>query len=276
MAVARTPPLYDSAAASSPAVQELLDLLRYRDLVRMMVVNVAKSRYSRSVLGVFWSLMNPLLHMAVMTVAFSNLFRSELPNYAVYVMCGFVCWNFFSSTTIHATNSLIWGGALLKRIYVPRTVFAFAAVGHGLLNFLVALVPLAIILLVFDHPWTPALWVVPLAVLLLAIFVLGMSLLVSTLALLFTDVVELYQVLLQMMFFLAPIVYPFDILPEWVQRIMPLNPMFHLIEMFRQPVYAGQVPDPGTILAAVVSSAAALLVGWTAFARRADELAYRL
>lgn len=268
---------YDSAAPTLPLVREFAELVRYRDLLVLMIVNIAKSRYSRSVLGVVWTLMNPLLHMAVLTIAFANLFRSSLPNYPVYVLCGLVCWTFFTNTTVFAMNSLVWGGGLLKRIYIPRTIFATAAVGNGLITLSLSLVPLVVVMAVYRHPWNlSVLWMVPIAILLLAVFTLGIALAVSALAFLFTDVVEIYQVLLQVLFFLAPIMYPVDILPAWAQAMMPFNPMYHLVEMFRSPLYAGQLPPWETTAAALVSSGAALLVGWVAFARRADELAYRL
>lgn len=267
---------YDSADQKRPFIGEFLELVRYRDLLRLMVANTVKARYSRSILGVAWSLMNPLLYMAVLTIAFSNLFRDQVPHYVVYVMASLVCWNFFAATTVHAMNSLVWGGALLKRIYVPRTIFAFAAVGHGVFNFVMSLLPLTVIVLIVGHPLRPALWILPLAILLLTLFVLGVALLVSTLAVFFTDVVEFYQVLLQGSFFLTPIMYPVQILPSWAQALIPFNPMFHLIEMFRLPVYDGVVPAGATIGAAVASSLLALAIGWAVFTRHADELAYRV
>jgi ABC-type polysaccharide/polyol phosphate export permease len=267
---------YDSAARAIPLVGEFVELVRYRDLLAMMIVNIAKSRYSRSVLGVLWTLMNPLLYMLVLTVAFSSLFRTELPNYPVYVMAGMLCWSFFTTATVFAMNSLVWGGGLLKRIYVPRTIFAFAAVGNGLTSFLLSLIPLAVLMLVLDHPWRAPILILPVAVLLLATFVLGVSLFVSSLAALFADFVEFYQVLLQAFFFLTPIMYPIDILPDWMQGLMRFNPMHQLIQVFRTPLYEGRLPDAGTLVTAFASSVVALAVGWVVFTRRAEELPYRI
>jgi len=269
-------PSYDSAKDGPPILREAVDLLRYRDLLRLMVVNIAKSRYKRSVLGVLWTLMNPVLHTVVLTVAFSNIFRSSLPNYAVYVLSGMVCWNLFTVTTVYAMNSLIWGGSILGRIYIPRTIFAAAAVGNGLTSFGLALVPLVGIMVITGHPWTLALTSVPFAVLLLAAFVFGVSLLVSSIAVLYTDFVEFYQVMVQALFFLTPIMYPEEILPRWAAPLMPLNPMYNLVEMFRQPVYYGRFPDMSTTLTASITSVAFLVVGWIVFTRRADELPYRI
>jgi ABC-type polysaccharide/polyol phosphate export permease len=269
-------PSYDSAENESPILREARDLLRYRDLLGLMVVNIAKSRYKRSVLGVLWTLMNPVLNTAVLTVAFSNIFQATLPNYPVYVLSGMVCWNLFTMTTVYAMNSLIWGGSILGRIYIPRTIFAAAAVGNGLTSFGLALVPLLGIMVVTSQPLTWALLTVPLAILFLTAFVFGVCLLVSSIAVLYTDFVEFYQVIVQALFFLTPIAYPESILPAWAAAIMRFNPMYNLLVMFRLPIYSGQVPDGMTITTAAITSATFLVVGWIAFTLRADELPYRI
>lgn len=271
-----TTPTYDSAEGGSAVVREARELIRYRDLLGLMVVNIAKSRYKRSLLGVLWTLMNPVLNTVVLTVAFANIFRASLPNYAVYVLAGMVCWNFFTLTTVYAMNSLIWGGAILGRVYVPRTIFAAAAVGNGLTSLGLALVPLLAIMVIMRQPFTPALVAVPFAVLLLVAFVFGVSLLVSRIAVLFTDFVEFYQVMVQALFFLTPIMYPEEILPPWAVPLMRVNPMYSLVEMFRMPVYDGRFPDLATTVTASVTSVVVLIVGWVAYTRYADELPYRI
>jgi len=267
---------YDSADRRSPAVRELIELLRYRDLLRLMVGNIVKTRYKRSALGVVWTLLNPLLNMAVLTIAFSSLFRASLERYPVYILAGLICWNLFAQTTISAMNTLVWGGSLLKRIYIPRTIFAVAAIGNGLVNLGLALIPLVVIMVVAGHPLYLTWWFLPLAVLLLAMFSLGVALFMSTLAVFFTDVVDMYQVALQAWFFLTPVMYPIGILPSQYAWLMNLNPVYNLMELFRAPIYLGTIPGPNTILAATASAVVALVVGWWVFTRKADEFAYRI
>jgi ABC-type polysaccharide/polyol phosphate export permease len=270
------PTEYDSDRRPSPLLGELLELVRYRDLVRLMVGNIIRTRYKRSALGVVWTLLNPLLNMTVLTIAFSSFFRASLENYPVYVLSGLIFWSFYTQTTTFAMNSLVWGGSLLKRIYLPRSIFAVAAVSNGLINLGLSLIPLILIMLVLGHPFHPTWWLLPLAVLLLAMFSLGAALFFSILAVFFTDVLDMYQVALQALFFLTPIMYPKDILPPHLVWYLDLNPLYNLLELFRAPLYAGVIPGPSTILAAVASAVVALLAGWWAFTRRADELAYRL
>jgi ABC-type polysaccharide/polyol phosphate export permease len=267
---------YDSASRQPPMIGELVELFRYRDLLRMMVVNIIKTRYKRSALGVLWTLLNPLLNMAVLSVAFSSLFGGSLVHYPVYVLSGLIFWNFFTQTTLYAMNTLVWGGTLLKRVYIPRTIFSVASVGNGLVNLVLSMIPLVIIMLVIGHPLYAAWWLVPLAVLLLAMFALGVALFMSTVAVYFTDVVDMYQVFVQALFFLTPIMYPKDILPARFQWFLHLNPLFNLLEVFRSPIYLGTSPGLNTLLAAALSAIVALLIGWWTFTRKADEFAYRI
>lgn len=267
---------YDSAARGSRALTELSALLQYRDLLALMVSNQVKTRYKRSVLGVAWTLLQPLLNMAVLTVAFSSLFHTDLPNYPVFLLTGLIAWNFFTQTTIQAMNSLVWGGSLLKRIYLPRTIFATAAIGTGLVNLVLSVVPLLGIMVVLGHPLHPTWWFVPVATLLLAMFSLGVALFLSTLAVFFVDVVDLYQALTQALFFLTAVIYPVTILPANLRWYLNLNPVYNLLELFRAPIYLGHLPGSNTLAAATVAAVVTLAIGWWTFTRKADELAYRL
>lgn len=267
---------YDSATQRSPMLEEFLALLRYKDLLRLLVVNTIKTRYKRSALGVVWTLLNPVLNMVVMTIAFSTLFRGALIHYPIYILAGLLCWNFFNQTTSHAMNTLVWGGNLLKRIYIPRTIFAVASICTGLVNLGLALIPLILVMLALGHPFYPTWWLLPFAVLLLAMFSLGVALFMSTLAVFFTDVLDMYQVVIQAGFFLTAVMYPKTILPPHYQWYLNLNPMYNLMELFRTPIYAGLIPGPHTLWAAVISAVLSLLIGWWVFTQKADEFAYRI
>ena len=269
-------PSYDSAARRAPFLRELAELVRFRDLLGLLINNMNKTRYRRSALGVLWTLLNPLLNMAVLTFAFSQLFRFNLPRYPVYVLTGLIAWNFFSQTTTQSMHTLIWGGSLLRRIYLPRGIFAVASIGNGLVNLGLALVPLLAIMALLGHPFYATWWFVPIAVLLWAMFALGVALFMSTLALFFHDVVEMWGVAIQGWFFLTPVMYPKEIIPARFVWYLNLNPAHNLMELFRVPIYLGHLPGPNTIAAAVAEAVVALLVGWWAFTRKADEIAYRI
>lgn len=267
---------YDSASIRSPAAYELRELWRYRDLLRLLVSNSIKTRYKRSALGVVWTLLNPLLTTIVLSIAFSQLFRFEIKNYTIYLLVGLIFWGFFSQSTTQAMANLIWGSSLIKRIYIPRTIFAISVLGNAMTNFLLTLIPLAVIMLFMRHPFTRTLLWLPLAILLMAMFTLGLSLLLSTLAVYFVDVVDLYSILLTVWFYLTPVIYPIDIVPDQYASLVALNPMTFMLGLFRSIIYEGVPPTAQSWGIAAGLAVVTLGLGWLFFTQKANDFAYRI
>ena len=267
---------YDSASIRSPALHELRELWRYRDLLRLLVSNSIKTRYKRSALGVVWTLLNPLLTTIVLSIAFSQLFRFQIANYTIYLLVGLVIWGFFNQSTTQAMSTLIWGSSLIKRIYIPRTIFAISVLGNALINLLLTLIPLAVIMLFTRQPFTLALLWLPLAILLIALFTLGLSLLISTLAVYFVDVVDLYSILLTVWFYLTPVIYPLDIVPDKYAAIVSLNPMTLYLNLLRSIIYTGESPAPQSWGIATGLAVVTFALGWLFFTRKANDFAYRI
>ncbi|MDG4555179.1 MAG: ABC transporter permease [Candidatus Competibacter sp.] len=267
---------YDSSNRPPPVIDELIQLVHYRDLIFLMVENIIKNRYKRSVLGIFWMLLNPLLQTIVLTIAFGAMFKSSLPNYAIYLLCGLLAWNFITQTTQYAMSTMAYGGGLLKRVYIPRATYIVAAVGNGLINFLVSIASLIIIAIFLAHPITLTWLFLPVSILILAIFALGFALLLSTSSVFFTDTVDIYQVLIQAFFFLTPIMYPSSILPIELSRLLAFNPFLILIDIFRIPIYVNQLPSVDLIISSILLALMTLAAGWIMFTKKADQIAYRL
>ena len=274
--VKQLPLTYDSAQRPPLFVDELVQLLRYRDLVYLMIGNILKNRYKRSMLGIFWMLLNPLLQTIVLAVAFGAMFKSALPHYPVYLLSGLLAWSFMTQTTQYAMGVMATGSGLLKRIYIPRATYVVAVVGNGLVNFLVSILPLALIVWFLDHPVSASWLLLPVCILILAVFTLGLALLLSTASVFFNNSIDIYQILVHAGFFLTPIMYPPSVLPEALKGWMILNPFFLLIQLFRTPIYNNTIPDVSLICGGATLAAVTLLVGWTVFTRQADHLAYRL
>jgi ABC-type polysaccharide/polyol phosphate export permease len=268
--------IYDSARRGNPLLEEVRMLVKYRELLAQFVARAIKTRYKRSVLGVLWTMLNPLLTMIVLSVVFSNYLRSTLENYPVYVLCGLMAWNFFSSTTQAAMGEMLWSGALIQRIYVPKSVFAVAALGTGLVNIGLSLGPLLIITLALGVPLRPALLVLPLSVLLLAIFALGVGLLLSTAVVYFADMMPVYEVLLTIWLYATPIIYPLEIIPKELRGIFQFNPMFYFVELFRLPIHSGVVPPLQTWLIGAAIAVTTLVVGGWVFTSHSNDYAYRI
>jgi ABC-type polysaccharide/polyol phosphate export permease len=268
--------IYDSQSRRSPIVVELTELVRYRSLLHLMIVNEMKVRYKRSTIGVLWTVLVPVLNTAVLAFAFSKTFSASTANYPLYVLAGMVFWSFFSQTTLASMRTLVWGGSLLKRVYIPRTIYATAAVGSGILNLVITLLPILVVMIAAGHPLSLSLLFLPVALLLGAMFVLGLSLVLSTLAARFADVTHVYQVVLQAWFFLTPIIYPVEALPADYVPYLSLNPLYPMLELFRAPIYAGTLPAGSLVAEAACAAVFSLIAGWLLFTKKADDLAYRI
>ena len=268
----RPPVYYDTADRPHPLVEEIQALFGYRELVYQFVARAIKTRYKRSVLGVIWTMLNPLFTMIILTLVFSQIFRFQVPNYAVYVLGGLVVWSFFSISTSTAMNEMLWSGNLLSRIYVPKSVFTVSAVGTGLVNLLLSLIPLLVIALIEEAPlgW-PLVALFP-AIILLSIFALGVGLLLSTAAVYFADMLPVYEVLLTIWMYATPIIYPLDIIPAHWQWVFKLNPLYYLVEAFRIPIFTGAMPGFDIWLPAAGYALVALLAGGILFTSRRERL----
>jgi ABC-2 type transport system permease protein len=233
-----------------------------------------KVRYKRSFLGVLWTMLNPLLMMIVFSIVFSSVFRFSVEHFAIYFLSAYLLWTFVSQTTSWSTACLLAYAALIRRIYMPKEIFIVATVLSGLVNLLISLVPLALIMLVARHPFHSSLVFLPVSILITLVFALGVSFLLASVCLEFNDVVQIYQALLLAWMYLTPIVYPLEAVPERYHWIIRANPMYYLVEAFRQPIYAGVVPSIRTVTYAAAWAIVALIGGWWVFERRADRIAY--
>ncbi len=269
-------PVYDSAEHQVSAISELKELSNYRYLLGQLVRRDITTRYKRSVLGVAWTMLNPLGTMLILTFVFSNFFRSEVQHFPVYILSGLLVWNFFSQATNAAISGLVWGGSLLKRIYIPSTVFGVSAIGTALVNMIMSLVPLVIVMLIDGAPFHLSMLFLPVSILLLTGFTLGFGLFISSLAVFFPDVGEMYQVLLTAWMYLTPVIYPESLISARYLLIFKLNPMYWMVKMFRLPIFEGRLPTLLEVLPAIAWSLGMLIVGWLFFTSRSEEYAYRV
>ncbi len=268
-------PIYDSAAHALPALSELRELRQYRFLLFQLIRRDLVARYKRSILGVAWTMLNPLGTMLIMTLVFSNLFKS-VESYPVYILSGLIVWNFFSQGTNAAMVGLIWGGSLMQRIYLPRTIFGVSAIGTALVNLLISLIPLTLVMLITGTHISLTVLFLPVSILLLTAFTLGFGLLLSALAIYFPDVAEMYQILLTAWMYLTPIIYPEEIIPERFLGLYRLNPMYWMVKLFRLPIYYGRIPTMTEIAPALAWAIGFLIIGWLFFTSKSDEYAYRV
>ena len=252
------------------------NLLEYRDLLWALILRDLKVRYRRSAIGFMWTMLQPLLTMLVLTAVFSAIFRFQIENYPVFALSGIIFWNFFSQSITASMNSLKGNAHLLTKLPVPKAVFPLATVGAGLVNFLFALVPLILILVVTGHPLHFSLLFLPISITLATLFTLGAGLLLSPLAAFFSDVIEVVGVVMTMLMYLTPVFYPIAILPEKYRWVVRFNPIRSILEVFRDPIYYGKIPPLSHLTVAATVTAIALLVGALAFRRSSDRIPFYL
>ena len=255
-------------------LESLRELVRYRSLLRDLVARDLKVRYKRSALGILWTMLNPLLLMIIFTIVFAHILRVTVDHFTVYFLSAFVLWNFFAQATSWSTGCLLGYGPLIKKIYVPNSIFVLATVLAGTVNLLISLVPLALIMLVVGHPFTAALAFLPVPIVLATMFSLGLSLALAPLSLMFADIVQIYQAVLTAWMYLTPIMYPLSALPDGYRRLILANPMTHLVEAFRTPIYQGAIPSLHVMISASVAAVGTLVIGWAIFEHYSDRVAY--
>ncbi len=263
-----TPILVNSADSKFSTIREIRELGANSHLLLNLIRRDLTVRYKRSVIGFFWTMLNPLLLMIILTIVFSTIFRFEgIDHFETYFLSEYLVFGFFAQTTVTAMASLSWNGALMKRVRVPKSIFAISTTVSGLINLGLAYIPLFIIMIARGAPIRPTVLFLPVSFLIIGMFTLGVSLLLSALAVYFEDVQHMYQVATIGLMYLTPIIYPISIVPYrwlWVIRVNPLTQLFKLA---RDPVYHGVLPSVHVLGASLAVSLITLVVGWIVFNR---------
>jgi ABC-2 type transport system permease protein len=247
--------------------QEFRELLAYGHLLYSLVVRDLTVRYKRSFIGFLWTMLNPLLLMIIFVMIFSTLFRFAIVHYEIYFLSAYLPWNFFAQSTIGSMTSLGWNGLLMKHVRAPKSIFPLATTISGLVNLLLSMIPLALIMLVVKADFHPTLLFLPVSFLMLGLFTFGVSLALSSIAVYFTDVREMYNVATTALMYMTPIMYPLDIVPPKYLWIIKLNPMRYMLEIVRAPLYYGIIPPARTMWIATALTLGALVFGWMVFKR---------
>ena len=214
-----------------------------RFILQQLVSKDFKLRYRRSVLGVVWSVLNPLLMMIVMSFVFSYFLRgSSVENYPLYLIVGNITFSLMNESTSAGLRSIIDAAPLLKKVRVDRWVFPVQKVFSAAFNFSFSLIAVAVVMLFFRVvPTWHIVWMIP-ALALLMVFCMGISLLIGSLAVFFRDICHLWSVVITAWTYATPLFYPASILPDWMMTVEQFNPMYHFVTYFREIVLWGQAP----------------------------------
>ena len=243
-------------------MQKILEgVKRYRFLLSQLVIRDFKTRYKRSVFGVLWSMLNPLLTMCIQYLIFSNIFRFQIENYAVYLLIGTVTFNFFSESTQTALGSITESASLITKVRIPTCIFPISKIISAGINLIFSTLALYVIILIQRVPLNPCHLLIPFLYIMLALFSLGIGLVLSSATVFFRDMQFIYNVLIVLWTYLTPLFYSADIIPAQYQPIYRLNPMYHYVTFFRTLVLNAQIPSLSEFLWCGGYALAALLIG---------------
>jgi ABC-2 type transport system permease protein len=249
----------------------LYNFNKYKHLLKELVVNDIKIKYQRSVLGVIWSVLHPLMIMIVLTTVFSTLFKMDIENYPVYVLSGRLIWDLYFQSTIFAQNSIADNASLIKKVYVPKYIFPIAKCLTAVVNTAFSSIALLFVMAVTGVTITPVLLLLPIAVFYLVLFSMGIGLIMATFTVFFRDLVYLYEVFLTAWMYLTPVFYPASILPESVQFILKINPISYYLDFFRDIVLYSSFPDIKTNLMCFGIGIVTFFLGVIIFYKKQDR-----
>ena len=245
---------------------------RFKYYLRLLVKRDFVARYRKSILGVIWSLLNPILMMLVMTLVFSTLFRFRIDNFPVYLLSGQIIWALFHESTMLAMTSVIASEGVIKKVYVPKYIFPLSKIISSLINLIFSFAAFFVVIIVTGAPFYWTMLLFPVAFIYVFVFSLGVAMLISSLAVFFRDITYLYGVLTTLLMYLSAIFWPVSILEgNFLSKIMGLNPIYQFITYFRQLVYWGTVPDLWTNVVCIGFALSSLCIGTYVFIKQQDK-----
>ena len=247
------------------------NFLKFKPLLSELISRDIKIKYRKSVLGVLWTLLNPLLMMIVLSVVFSNLFKFDIENFPLYLLSGQIIFNFYNDSTSTAMSAIIGNAALIKKVYVPKYLFVISRVFSSFINLMASFTALMLVMVATraELHWTVILSLVPLA--LLMILSLGVGLILAALTVKFRDIMHLYSVFMTVLMYLTPVIYPMSILPEWLEKIVLLNPLTNILTMFRDVMINNTLFDVWSLVIAIIETAFFMIAGLYVFYKNQDQ-----
>lgn len=252
-------------------IKTISEIKKYNFLIRQLVSRDFKTKYKRSILGVFWSFLNPLLHTLVLYTVFSHLFRFDIPSYPIYLLCGIILFNFFSESTVMNLGSITENANLITKVYVPQYIYPLTRTLSSLINMLVSMMPLFIIVFFSKTPLSNAYFLLPIPIILLSIFSFGIGLILASSMVFFRDTQFIWGVISMIWMYLTPLFYPISILPPNLIWVINCNPLYYYITIFRSLIIEGTSPEPIFYLYGISYSLVAGFLGLLIFNKTKDN-----
>ena len=255
----------------SYVVNAAIAVRKYRFLIRQLVARDFRTKYKRSILGMFWSFLNPLLMMLVQYFVFSTIFKSDVPNFAAYLIIGTVMFNFFNEACGMALGSIVGNASLITKVYMPKYIYPLTRVMSSMVNLVISLIPLLIVCVITGVEFHKSALLAFFFLICLTVFSLGLGLLLSAAMVFFRDTQFLWGVLSMMWMYATPIFYPETILPEEFKFILQVNPLYHFLKNTRLCILSGISPEPVVYVQCLLLALGALLIGALVFRKAQDR-----
>ncbi len=248
-----------------------LALKRYGFLMEQLVSRDFKVRYKRSLLGILWSFFNPLLTMLVQFVVFSQLFKSDIDNIAVYMLSGLIIFNFFTEAVGQALGSIVYNAPLITKVYVPKYIYPVTKVLFSAINFLISMVVLLIVIVVTGEVITKAFMLLPFLIACVLVFSAGFGMLLASLMVFFRDIQFLWGIFSMLWMYMTPLFYPETLIAEQFRWIFTMNPMYYYVKFMRSVVLDGISPEPRMYLVCAAFALGSLLFGGVVFKKTQNK-----
>ena len=244
---------------------------KFTPLLYQLVRRDFLAKYKRSVLGVLWSLLSPLLTMIILTIVFSTLFRFDIENYPVYLLSGNIIFTMFNEITNTCLYSVIGASALMKKVSVPKYIFPFSRALSALINFVFSFISLLFVMWFTGSTFHLSMLFIPISIFYVFVFATGIGLILSTAMVFFRDVSYLYGIFITAITYFTPLFYPIGIIPISFRWIISLNPLYHFVECFRTCSIYGSVPSVWQNLICFILASLSLAFGLWIFNKKQDD-----
>ena len=252
------------------------ELYQYREFLKTSIKKEFRGKYKKSFLGVLWSFINPLLQLLVYALVFPYIMRVQVENYTMFLVVVLIPWNFFSSTISQSTSIIIASTGIIKKVYFPRVILPIANVTSNLLNFIISSVIVISALLISGIGIGQSIIVFPLVLLIQYILSLAISLLLSSVTVYIRDLEYFINVLMMLWFYVTPVLYSIDMIPDKFKNILMLNPMTLIITSYREILYYKRIPDLGPLLILGGICIILLIIGYLIFNKCEKKFAEEL
>ena len=242
------------------------ELIRYREFLKTSIKKEFRGKYKKSFLGILWSFFNPLFQLLIYALVFPFILRgSGIENYTMFLIVALIPWTFFNSTILQSAASIVSNGGIVKKIYFPRIILPISVTTSNLLNFLITGIIVIIALFISQIGISYTILMLPLIIIMQYILQLGLAFIFSSITVYIRDVEYIINIFMMLMFYLCPIVYPFEMIPEQYTALFNLNPMLHIICFYRDILYYQKMPSLNSILVIFALCIAVLIFGYLVF-----------